>query len=364
VALRLTAAATLGRFELQRCARCAAVQYPPREACHRCLSVELEWTLQSGEGKLISETTLFHSHEPYFRQRLPWRLGLIRLDCGPTVIAHVARSVPPAPVAVQVTVRLDKSGQAALIASVPGEEIAMSDDPKLKDMSCDPRGLRVLITDGTTVAGQSLARRLIEAGAEHVWVGQPPGRTFGQPQFAGAEKCSVSPLDVRSADSVRRAAETFGANVDILVSNSHFEAGSSSGSGAREEMETHYFGLLNLTQEFGPLMQSRAASGTCAWINLLTLYALCNLPSQPTYSASMAAALSLSQGFRARARRAGLRVINVFPGPIAADNLARSVVAALRDGVEDVYPGEVAQEWLARWLESPKVLERELAENI
>jgi hypothetical protein len=33
----------------------------------------------------------------------------------------------------------------------------------------------------------------------------------------------------------------------------------------------------------------------------------------------------------------------------------------LRDGVEDVYPGDVAQEWLERWLDNPKVLEREIA---
>ena len=44
-----------------------------------------------------------------------------------------------------------------------------------------------------------------------------------------------------------------------------------------------------------------------------------------------------------------------------ADALARAMVQALRDGVEDVYPGDIAQEWLARWRDNPKVLERELA---
>ena len=73
-------------------------------------------------------------------------------------------------------------------------------------------------------------------------------------------------------------------------------------------------------------------------------------------------------------RPAGIRVINVFPGPIddewnqlmpppkvAPAALATAIVKALRDGVEDVYPGDVAQEWLARWRDNPKVLERELA---
>ena len=70
----------------------------------------------------------------------------------------------------------------------------------------------------------------------------------------------------------------------------------------------------------------------------------------------------------------GIRVLNVFPGPIddewnqnmpppklSPDALASAVVKALRDGVEDVYPGDVAQEWLERWRDNPKVLERELA---
>jgi len=69
-----------------------------------------------------------------------------------------------------------------------------------------------------------------------------------------------------------------------------------------------------------------------------------------------------------------VRVINVFPGPIddewnqalpppkiAPTGLAAAVVDALRSGGEDVYPGDVAQEWLARWRDNPKALERELA---
>ena len=73
-------------------------------------------------------------------------------------------------------------------------------------------------------------------------------------------------------------------------------------------------------------------------------------------------------------RPAGVRVVNVFPGPIddewnqlllppkvSPSNLAKAITTALQDGAEDVYPGDVAQEWLERWRENPKVLERELA---
>jgi short-subunit dehydrogenase len=111
-----------------------------------------------------------------------------------------------------------------------------------------------------------------------------------------------------------------------------------------------------------------------AWVNLLSIYALSNYPPHGTYAASKAAALSLSQCLRAEMRSAGIRVINLFPGPIDDEwnqlvpppkitpaSLASALVRALRDGVEDVYPGDVAQEWLARWRDDPKVLERELA---
>ncbi|HKF96700.1 MAG TPA: SDR family NAD(P)-dependent oxidoreductase, partial [Steroidobacteraceae bacterium] len=170
--------------------------------------------------------------------------------------------------------------------------------------------------------------------------------------------------------------------VDILINNVelHRAHGIASRYGtdvARAEMEVNYLGLLRLAQEFGPVMRARGADGqssAVAWVNLLSIFALSNFPPHGTYSASKAAALSLAQCLRAEMRPASLRVINIFPGPIedewnqllpppklAPEAVARAVVTALKDGVEDVYPGDIAQEWLARWRESPKVLERELA---
>lgn len=142
VALGLTAAAAAGRLELQVCRECGAVQYPPREACHRCLCVELTWQPQSGQGELTCETTLHHSYEPYFRERLPWRIGMVRLDCGPTIITHVHAGVSCAPCRVRIVARLDQAGQAALVA-LPGHEIGdgaaeMAGDPRLQELTREP----------------------------------------------------------------------------------------------------------------------------------------------------------------------------------------------------------------------------------
>ncbi|MGH8322231.1 MAG: Zn-ribbon domain-containing OB-fold protein, partial [Steroidobacteraceae bacterium] len=150
----LTAAAALGRFELQVCRDCGAVQYPPREACHNCLSLRLDWRLQTGRGELISETTLAHSHDEFFRRRLPWRVGVVRLDSGPTIIAHLHSGTSQAPARVRVDARLDLSGMAVLIA-VPEKDVTnMTDDPQLRHMTCDPRLRNVLVTDGSTAVGQ------------------------------------------------------------------------------------------------------------------------------------------------------------------------------------------------------------------
>jgi ribosomal protein L40E len=55
-ALGMTAAAAEGRFELQVCQECGALQYPPREACHVCLSARLKWKPQDGQGELLSDS--------------------------------------------------------------------------------------------------------------------------------------------------------------------------------------------------------------------------------------------------------------------------------------------------------------------
>ncbi len=125
---------------------------------------------------------------------------------------------------------------------------------------------------------------------------------------------------------------------------------------ARAEMDVNYFGLLRLAQEFGPAMRARGADGqssAVAWVNLLSIYALANFPPHGTFSASKAAAL-LARAVPARrdaARRAcasstSSRARSTTSGTSCCRRRssrrrpwrARSS-QALRDGVEDVYPG-------------------------
>ena len=384
VALGITAAAAEGRFELQECEACGTVQYPPREACRKCLSAALRWREQSGEGNLLGVTTLHHSNDLFFRERLPWRLGLVHLDSGPTLMVHMHGEVGDAPSRVRVGARLDRAGQAVLIGFPMEGSAHMADDKMLREMTSDPKFRKVLVTDGKTPVGQAIVRALVTAGADIVWVGhaEPWKKTGGLEDITSLPQVTLVPLDLTNGRSVTELAGEIGGKVDIVINNAEvhrtFGIGARRGTDvAKAEMDINYFGFLRLAQEFGPALKGRSAdgeTGATAWVNLLSVYALSNFPPHGTFSASKAAAHSLAQCLRAEMRPAGIRVVNVFPGPIddewnqhvpppklAPGALASAIVKALRDGVEDVYPGDVAQEWLERWRDNPKVLERELS---
>ncbi len=382
-ALGFSAAAAEGRFELQACHDCGQIQYPPRDACGNCLSVRLTWKPVTGRGELISDTLLHHSNELYYRERVPLRLGLVRLDEGVTVLTLLHGDCPKAKAPVRVRAHLDKAGQASLIALPENDTPNMTDDRMLREMTSDPKLRKILVTDGKSATGQALVKTLLDAGADMVWAGlaepwkQPPGFEA----IAKLPKVTVVPLDVTDTRSVEDLVGSIGGKVDILINNAEFHRsqGISDRRGtetARAEMEINYLGLMRLAQGFGPALRARASEGSVpatAWVNILSIYALSTLPSQGTFSASKAAAFSLSQTLRSEMRQAGIRVVNVFPGPIddewnqlvpppklAPAALAKAVVKALRDGVEDIYPGDVAQDLFGKWRESAKVLEREM----
>ena len=381
VALGLTAAAALGRFELQQCRECGTVQYPPREACQKCLSILLDWKVQPGDGELLAQTVLHHSNDLFFRERLPWRLGLVKLDVGPTVVAHLHDSVAQR---VRVRAMLDRAGQAVIVALPDTENCDMADDRQLREFTCDPKHRKIFVTDGKSRFGQEMVHSLARAGAELIWVGyaEPWKKFAGFDELEKVPQVTLVPLDVTDSKNVRELAAEIAGKVDIVVNNAEYHrsfgiANRQGVEAARAEMDVNYFGLLRLAQDFGPAMRSRGADGrssAVAWVNLLSIYALANFPPHGTFSASKAAAHSLAQCLRAEMRPAGVRVVNVFPGPIddewnqllpppkiAPAALAKAIAGALRDGIEDVYPGDVAQEWLARWRDNPKALERELS---
>ena len=378
----LTAAAAEGRFALQVCADCGFTVYPPRDACPRCWSARVPFQDVAPGGTVLAETTIRTSTDVYFRERTPWRIGTIELDRGPSFVAHLHGDVNEGD-RIHMTLRLDQSGNAVALAMPSRPTGHQEDDVQLRELTCDPKFRRVLITDGRNAIGQAMARALSAAGASLVFVGiADPWKPFpGEAALRAIPNVEIVTLDITDSQSVGDVAGEIAHRVDILINTTEHPriGGIIHRHGltiAREEMDIRYFGLLRLAQHFGPPMRARGADGVnaaAAFVNLLSVHALVSWPQYGTFSAAEAACLSAAQALRAELRGGGVKVLNMFAGPLdtewfqsvpppklAPSALASATVDALRKGIEDAYVGDIAQDIRARLDVQPKALEREL----
>ncbi|MGH8033692.1 MAG: SDR family NAD(P)-dependent oxidoreductase, partial [Lysobacterales bacterium] len=376
--IAFTTAAAEGRLKLQQCAACGHVCYPPREACPKCWCLELPWKDLPEGGMLLAESTLRTSFNAWFQEHLPWRIGTVKLDAGPVVLAHVHGEVPERS-RVRMIARTDTSGQGVLMALPEQETPNMTDDRQLRTLTCHPGSRRVLITDGCSEAGQSMAKAFAAAGASSIYLGivDESERFLGREALEALKGLVFVPLDVNDPLSAGELAARIGSNVDILVNTARHEGPGSrmdeqNPATARDEMEINYFGLLRLIQSFAPVLRLRKAEngdGACAWVNLFSVHALSNASAQGTGSASQAAAYSLSQCLRADMAGSGVKVVNVLFGPlddaanrhvpppkVTLEQLAEGVVEALGQGIEDLVLGPVAEDLVRRYREDPMVL--------
>ncbi len=380
-----SARAAEGILALQYCSACNAVSYPARDICANCWSDDLEWREIDSAGEILASTTLQSSTNVYFRERMPWRIGTIKLAVGAIVLAHLHVDVNTGDT-VRVIARTDKSGQGVLMALPTKETPNMADDKAMRELTCDPKYRRVLVTDVRTETGQALTKALLAAGAKKVFLGVADDwKPFpGKAELESLENTEFVPLNVTLDGSVLEASKSIGAKVDILINTAQYVRPGSvmSRNGtvtAKDEMEVNYFGLHRLLQHFGPIMRSRAADGdnsAVAWVNMFSIYALSNWPAYGTASASQAAAYSLAQNARADFMGSGIKLINVLHGPLddewhqplsppklTGNKMSGSIVAALQQGIELTFVGDIANDFKDRWREDPGVLERELAHN-
>jgi uncharacterized OB-fold protein len=170
-ALGLLRGAAAGLFMLQECSACGMVQYPPRDACHRCLGSELPWEIVDNRGTLKATTVIRASNEPYFQERLAWRVGIVASSLGISLIAHLLPSCQ-VDQEVSLSLRIDTAGRAVLVASALDDGTKSTADPGLRpvesDFYDDPAGKVILVTDGTSELGKEVAKSLTERGAKQV----------------------------------------------------------------------------------------------------------------------------------------------------------------------------------------------------
>jgi short-subunit dehydrogenase len=157
-------------------------------------------------------------------------------------------------------------------------------------------------------------------------------------------------------------------NAGVLTPGDIFEAGPGQ---MQQEIETNCIGLLNVVRHFVPVIE-RNGGGTI--LNVLSISALASSPSIGIYSASKAAAWSLTQTMLARLAPKNISVLGAFPGPVDTAMTrdlkvekapAKIVADAILDGIEEeaeeIFPDPVSKQAGAIWQKSPKVLERQFS---
>jgi NAD(P)-dependent dehydrogenase (short-subunit alcohol dehydrogenase family) len=227
-------------------------------------------------------------------------------------------------------------------------------------------GKIALVTGSNRGIGAAIVQALLDAGVRRVYAAARP------PQPSGDERVVSVALDVGDTSSITALASRLG-DVDILINNAGISRGQPLVAAptlepAHDEMQINYFGMLAMIRAFASILRR---NGGGAIVNLLSILGRVN--GGGSYAPSKAAAYALTQGVRAELAAQGTLVIGVMPGfvdtdmvkhvkapKITPEAVAQSVIGALRDGTEDVYPGP-ASEIAAGLQRDPKAVERQLA---
>lgn len=374
----LTRAAAQGVFALPACTACGATHFPARDICPDCLSDAIAARPAAAAGLVLAQTRAEVPSLPYFRERAPWDVGLIQLDAGPQALAHLHPDCRMGD-RVQLSLRLDKGGQAVLHAAPKdAPEGVLMTDPKWREMVAHPLHRRVLITDARHFAAPAMARALLKAGAAEVRLGLPEAwKPLDTRPFDGLP-VQLLPLDMGSDRSVADHVRDYGGKTEIVV-NTAERVRSGGMAEAQAMMEALVFGPMRLAAALAPAMIGRGADGpapAAAWVNLLSIHALTPLPALPAWSAAQAAAQAFSLGLRAELAQGGLRLVNLYAGPteddwwqsaapprVGAGALAQGLLRGLAEGLEEVFIGPVSEDLRDRLAANPKAVERDLAQG-
>ena len=212
------------------------------------------------------------------------------------------------------------------------------------------QGAVALVTGANRGLGRAIARALVDAGAAKVYAGARDPGTVTDPDVVPVA------LDVTDHAQVAALAEELG-DVTLVVNNAGVETGGDALrgdlAGHRAEFEVNFFGPLVVTRAFAPVL---ARNGGGALVNILSVLSWVASPRHGTYSATKAAAWSLTNLQRIQLRAAGTQVMGLHVGYTDTDltahlddpkndpdDVARALVAGLEAGAEEVLVDDVSK---------------------
>jgi NAD(P)-dependent dehydrogenase (short-subunit alcohol dehydrogenase family) len=230
------------------------------------------------------------------------------------------------------------------------------------------QGTKVFVTGANRGLGRALVGQLLERGAETVYAAARNIEALPK-----HERVVPVRLDITRPEDVTAAAARVD-SLDLLINNAGLLVSSGVVDGQLDaierDMQTNYFGTLAITRALLPAIEKRKG----ALANVLSVVSFASMPALGGYSASKAAAYSLTQALRGELGKRGLRVHAVFPGPIDTDmiksfempktsaaDVARGLLEGLVRGDDDIFPDPMSMQVGTGWLKAPKEVEKMFA---
>lgn len=174
----------------------------------------------------------------------------------------------------------------------------------------------VLVTGANRGIGAQFVTRLQERGAAKIYAASR------DPEAVVADGVEPLRLDVTDPSQIEAAAARAG-DVNVLINNAGISTGTSLVSGPaseiRREMDTNFFGPLLMTRAFASILK---ANGGGAILNVISALSWFTSPGAGAYSASKAAAWSLTDSTRLELASQGTHVVGVHMGLVDTDMAA------------------------------------------
>jgi NAD(P)-dependent dehydrogenase (short-subunit alcohol dehydrogenase family) len=178
------------------------------------------------------------------------------------------------------------------------------------------QGSIAIVTGANRGMGRHFAQQLLERGAAKVYAGS---RRIESVDLPGVEPVQ---LDITDPASVAAAA-MIASDATILINNAGIATFENLVGGTedaiRREMETNYFGTLNMVRAFAPVL---GAKGGGAMLNILSVLSWRSAGIGHAYSAAKAASWSLTNGARLELAQQGTQVVGLHVAGIDTDMLA------------------------------------------
>lgn len=224
----------------------------------------------------------------------------------------------------------------------------------------------VLVTGANRGLGRALVGEALRRGAKRVYAASR------QPMVVADDRVVAVTLDVTDRAQIQDVLNSVG-SLDILINNAGVSVPDdlSDRSAFERHLAVNLYGTLDVTQAFlGSLTRAHGAV-----VNIVSLGAVAGVPVLPAYSASKAAALSITQSLRALLAGRGVSVHAVLPGPIDTDmvraldipktppeEVARATLDGVERGEDDIFPDPMSQSFEHGWrVGVAKQLERQNA---